>query len=377
MQATAQTAKPASTTEGGTSRVAVRLALALVFFFALDALVFRTGWYARLLNPDSTAGFLQTYLWIEQQRPMNYPRQALAVGDSRMGVKARMANALTPETRLRFGTIAVPGTTPRCWYYMLRELDPDADRYAAIVIGLDTYDDRGFENLNDRELDINYLTPLVGFADFVPFVSSYQSWPARIHAAEAILFKGLAYQRDFQDLLARRHTRLEVARINHESAHEWFYNAVWERRSLAGMSVDWNAHKLSLPDWVDAQHRSIAENLLLNDPPAYFDQFARYRRRWLGAILDRYRGSRTKIIFLQLPRGPVVRPNLTTDRTSSIREFAAHGKALLMDEHKFDSLERPELFGDVQHLNEAGGLQFTTMVAEEVSRMLGLAEGNR
>jgi hypothetical protein len=350
--------------------VAARLGLALLFFFVLDALAFRTGYYASILNSDSTAGFLQTYLWIEYHRPMTYPRQALAVGDSRMGLKARIANALTPETGLEFGTIAVPGTTPRCWYYMLREVDPRADRYAAIVIGLDSYDDRSFENLNDRELDINYLTPLVGFSDLVPFVSSYQSWPQRIHAAESVLFKGLSYQRDFQDFLAHRRTRLEIARLQHRSAHEWYYNAVWGQYSLAGMAVDWSAHKLALPDWVSPQKRQEIEEVLLSDPPPYFDQIAQYRRRWLGAILDRYRGSRTKIIFLQLARGPVVRPGLTTDSSSSIRDFAAEGKALLMNPHEFDSFERPENFADAMHFNEAGAIRFSEAVAREVSRML-------
>jgi len=247
--------------------VAARLGLALLFFFALDALAFRTGYYASILNSDSTAGFLQTYLWIEDHRPMTHARQALAVGDSRMGLKARIANALTPETRLEFGTIAVPGTTPRCWYYMLRDIDPHADRYAAIVIGLDSYDDRGFENHNDRELDINYLTPLVGFGDLVGFTGSFQSWPLRLHAAGSVLFKGLAYQRDFQDFLGHPRTRFEIAALQHRSASEWYYNSVWERRSLAGMAVDWSAHKLTLPDWLGPQKRREIEERLLNDPP--------------------------------------------------------------------------------------------------------------
>jgi len=71
-----------------------------------------------------------------------------------------------------------------------------------------------------------------------------------------------------------------------------------------------------------------------------------------------------------LPRGPVVRPGLNSDSPSSIHEFAAAGKALLMNEHQFDSLEHPELFGDDMHLNEVGGIRFSTMVAREVSRML-------
>ena len=357
--------------------MAARLALALVFFLALDAVVFRTGWYAQFLDPSSTAGFLQSALWYEEDRPAAYPRQVLAVGDSRMGLKARTANALTPETRLQFGTIAVPGTTPRCWYYMLRDVDPDANRYAAIVIGLDTYDDRGYENLNDRELDINYLTPLVGIGDFARFVFSYQSRPQRLHASQAILLKGLSFQHDVQSFLARPRTRMQQVSWEEREGPAAVYNAVWDKRSLEGMTIDFDSHTLSLPDWVDGQHRRIAEDLLLRDPASYFDQLARYRRRWFGAILDRYRGSKTKIIFLRLPRGPVVRPGMAGDPSSSIREFAARGRALLMDEHAFDSLERPELFGDAQHLNETGGVRFSAMVAEEVSRMLGLHDGSR
>lgn len=353
--------------------MAARLALALVFFFALDAAAFRSGWYVRLLNPDSTAGFLQTYLWIEQHRSLAYPRQALAVGDSRMGLKVRVANDLTPETALQWGTIAVPGTTPRCWYYMLREVDPHANRYAAIVIGVESYDDRSFEDQNNRELDINYLTPLVGFADFFRFVPSFESWPLRLHAAEAILFKGLAYQRDVQDLLARPRTRQQVARIQHQSAATWYYNAVWEQHSLAGMSVDWEARKLELPGWLSPQKRQEVEEVLLRDPPPYFEPYARYRRRWLGAIADRYRGSRTKLIFLQLPRGPVVRAGLASDSSSSIRDLAAEGKAVLLDSHSFDSLERPEFFGDAMHLNEAGATVFTGMAARRVGRILSEA----
>lgn len=355
--------------------MAARLILAVAFFFALDALVFRTGWYTFHLSPVSTAGYLQSSLWIEEDRPLKYPRQVLAVGDSRMGLKPRVANALTPETRLQFASIAVPGTTPRCWYYMLREVDPDANRYAAIVIGLDTYDDHTYENLNERELDINYLTPLVGLIDFVPFVFSYRDWTRRMDATEAILFKGLVYQRDVQEFLGHPRTRFEVVRWQRENGPAAAYNAVWERRSLAGMVVDWNSRTLALPEWVDTQHRQIAENLLLSDPPPYSAEYARYRSRWFGAILDRYRGSRTKIIFLRLPRGPVVRPGLVDDRSSTIREFADAGRALLMDQHTFDRLERPELFGDAQHLNDAGATELTTILAEEVSRMLGLQDG--
>jgi hypothetical protein len=358
--------------------VPARLGLALLFFFALDALAFRTGWYVSILEPNSTAGFLETYLNIEARRPVGRYRQVVAVGDSRMGLKSRVANLLTGNTGCAFGTISVPGTTPRCWYYMLREIDPDCDRYDAILVPLDSYDDRNWENMADRDLDINYLTPLLRVADLPRFVLSYPGWSNRAHAAEAVLLKGLVYQHDFQAFLEHPRTRLEYVRLQEEHAREWYYNAVWERHSLAGMSVDWNTKTAVLPAWLTPEKRYEIEHTLLDDPPPDSPDYARYRRKWLGAILDRYRGSRTRFLFLRLPRGPVVRPDpLPPDPSSSIRQFAAAGRVELLPEHLFDSLERPELFGDALHVNEEGGYQFSIMLASEVGRVLAVAPGAR
>jgi len=358
--------------------VPARLGLALLLFFAIDALAFRTGWYVSILEPNSTAGFLETYLNIEERRPVGRYRQVLAVGDSRMGLKTRVANVLTGNTGCSFGTISVPGTTPRCWYYMLREVDPGCDRYDAILVPLDGYDDRSWENQADRDLDINYLTPLLRVTDLPRFVFSYPSWPNRAHAAEAVLLKGLVYQHDFQAFLEHPHTRLEAARLQEEHAQEWYYNAVWERHSLAGMSVDWNAKTVTLPDWLGPDKRRETEHILLEDPKSISADYASYRRQWLGAILDRYRGSRTRFIFLRLPRGPVLRPDLPPpDPNSTVRQFAAAGRIVLLPENMFDSLERPELFGDALHVNEEGGYQFSMMLAGEIGRLLASAQGSR
>jgi len=43
----------------------------------------------------------------------------------------------------------------------------------------------------------------------------------------------------------------------------------------------------------------------------------------------------------------------------------------LIDEHFFDSLEKPELFRDELHLNGPGMDRFSVMLTYEVSRILG------
>jgi lysophospholipase L1-like esterase len=57
--------------------------------------------------------------------------------------------------------------------------------------------------------------------------------------------------------------------------------------------------------------------------------------------------------------------------SSSIREFAARPNVMLCDEHAFDALEHPELFGDGMHLNRAGVAIFSPMLAERIAQILG------
>jgi lysophospholipase L1-like esterase len=112
----------------------------------------------------------------------------------------------------------------------------------------------------------------------------------------------------------------------------------------------------------------------MSPPAPQTGRLAAFRRAWYGRIFDRYRGSRTKIVFVRLPRGPIPRPDgLVRKKSSTIREFASRPNVLLCDEHAFDSLEHPELFRDGMHLNRAGVARFSPMLAEDTSRMLGSA----
>lgn len=90
-----------------------RLLCAAALFVAVEGVVFRTGLYSRLLEPDSTAGILQSVLDDEKRRAVAGPHEVLAIGDSRMGFQARAANEIATGTGYRFATIAMPGSTPR------------------------------------------------------------------------------------------------------------------------------------------------------------------------------------------------------------------------------------------------------------------------
>ena len=59
---------------------------------------------------------------------------------------------MTPQSGYVFRSAGAAGTDPRSWYYMLRDLDPTASRYRAVVFGVDDFDDED-EGEDDEDAD--------------------------------------------------------------------------------------------------------------------------------------------------------------------------------------------------------------------------------
>ncbi len=147
-----------------------RLLATLLFFVGIEGLLFHSGIYAALIQPDSGAGWVESLLRNELRRAKPDRNQVLAVGHSRMALLPRVANEMKAETGYTFGTIALGGTSPRGWYYELRAVDPTARAYAAIVIPSDDYDEPdGEEDLADRETDPYYLVNRLQLRDLRRF----------------------------------------------------------------------------------------------------------------------------------------------------------------------------------------------------------------
>jgi hypothetical protein len=355
-------------------RAAPVLLVSVVAFAALEGAVFHTGLYPWILNPDTSTGDLETTLRDERGRPRNGP-QVLGAGDSRMLLEPRLANQHTPETGYTFGNIATAGTSVRTWYYMLRDIDPTARAYRAIVFGMESYDDADQrENPIDSDADLSYSIALLRLSDLWEFSRSYDKPRQQWKAARGILFKGLVYKRDFEDLLLQPARRVYVAKMAHLHSFTWHYEFAGPPGSLSDFHVDWTAKTLVAPPNADPQLvRKLQISLLAKLPPETGDQ-TRFLKHWLGKIYEHYRNSPTRLIFLRLPRGGFVRPDQPPyNPHSSVRELAAQPNVALIDEHFFDSLEKPELFRDEMHLNGPGMDRFSLMLTQEVSRILGPA----
>jgi hypothetical protein len=96
-----------------------------------------------------------------------------------------------------------------------------------------------------------------------------------------------------------------------------------------------------------------------------------YLRYWYGKIIERYRGSGTKLIFMRVPRAPTSPPDPAPKLNSAIRQIASEPDVIVLDEHLFDQLEHPVFLWDAWHLNRPGMNAFSRLLGQEVRRVLG------
>jgi hypothetical protein len=293
-------------------------------------------------------------------------------GNSRFAWSAKVVDHRTGIRKFALRSAGVAGSNARAWYYMLRDLDPTARRYKALVFGVDDYDDEDrYYNPNDDVRDLHYVICRLRLTDVFEFARSFDSRELQIAALRGGLLKGIIFQNDLQAFLANPGKRLAYVEQCDRDWNTWQYDFEETTDSMAGLQIDYSTLKVTFPPGSNADQRSTVEGFLAHPPEPQIGRIAKFQRTWYGRIIDRYRGSPTKIVFLRLPRGPVPRPgNLTRKLSSSIREMASRPNVILMDERAFESLERPELFRDGMHLNREGIRLFSGMLEDEVARVL-------
>jgi hypothetical protein len=349
------------------------LMLGILAAFCLDGLIFRIGPYPKFLEPDSAAGEFELILQREKEAQAQYGDNLVAtLGDSRLGYYPRVSAQISGRTGIMLRNAGMAGTNARVWYYMMRDLDPTARRYRAVVIGISDYDDEdGYFDDADNLADLHYLIARLRLRDIPEFAASYRTAAARFEVFRGALFKGLTYQTDLLQFLSHPRKRIDYVKLARSGYPVWTWDYVDSKRNLVGLQIDWATLKVTDPPDADAVQRDSVRSFLAHPAVRQTGNLAAYRREWYGKIIDRYRGSRTKIIFIRLPRGAIPRPaNLVHKLSSSVRELASRPNVIIDDEHAFESLEHPELFKDGLHLNDEGDTRFSILMSEEVSRLL-------
>ncbi len=356
-------------------RLLFEFVAAAAIFVGLEALLFRTDLYPSMLKPDSYSGRSYfTLQFLDEHRPEPDNAAVLVVGDSRIGegFSAKIADQLTRERNLEFFRAANAGTNLRVWFYLLREIDPQADRFTAVVIPMTSYGDLGQNQAVMAELNINSVIPLLRYSDVLSFARrGIEKGEMRSRAATVTLLKGIGYRQDFQDFVNAPGERLRHIERYREHRYAAEYQYQGRQQSLAGLAYDSRQDRILYPPDLDLRPaaRLTLERVVRGRNFSHDNR--EFHQMWLGRIVKHYHRSDTRLVFVRLPRGPLrIAPPGPPDPESVLRSLASNDQVSLLAEGAFDSLEYPEFYFDGLHLNREGRLRFSRILAEQIADLL-------
>jgi hypothetical protein len=345
------------------------LFLGIAAFVCIDGIFFHTGLYTSIVAPASYAGRVAVLTRAEKERPASGLKEVLVLGDSRMaeGFSVKAADEFGSGAGLKFVSLAEPAASMSAWYYMLREVDPTARRYRAIVVPYGV----GYEPSTADALRISMVASLLRYGDCLSFASGFQRWSGRFRAFTACILRGLAYQSDVVDFLEHpfaRRNQIQQALKGIRS------RAGYKGRDydMVGTSYDPKTGKITFsPRLTQAQREAIRKSFI-QPSLSETEYFVKLQRYWIPRILNRYLKSPTAIVLTPVPRGP-----FGELAGLSMAEFAVfpgvidQRTVLSLPEQTFDFLEKPEYFFDGYHLNAKGRQKFTEKLVTELMGRLG------
>lgn len=352
---------------------AVALGLLLI-----DLALFRSGLYACwAMKPESMPGSVMRGAMTIARYRDPARKNVLVLGNSQIGdgLSMRIADAASARNDLHFINGAVPGTRPRDWFYLLREIDPSASRYAAIALMVDYDLAHESIDLSNYPLDISYSAPLLRLGDLADFPASFDLPDLRSRARRAILLPLQALHEDAHDLLAHPLRRVHEIRkvrpawIDNLAAYSSSSYALpdLELDTASCMPLSWGAHEAEWKPKLETYLRDLRKQA----PESTRIANQAYERLWLGRIAQRYRARGIPVIVFAMARGPWKADFLPDPMLNpALVELRDAGLITALPGNAFVELEKPQFFFDTLHLNATGRERFSKMFAVQVAPLV-------
>lgn len=333
-------------------------------WFLLESLLFRSGFYYRhLVEPQSNAGSTALVVRLARRNATLQPPTVLVFGDSRVGEGFSPAVAHDTAPGLNFINVAVPGSMPRTWYYLLRAMDRKQVAFDVVVVGI-VYSPSGSGDWADWSLDPALTVPLLDLRDAREFPASFHDPWLRGRVSAAMWLPAIFMQKDVQSLLTAPLKRRRSLRRK----RRWLDNIGNYRGRDAVMPELAFGPDHRVLDWTGAtaeQRAALEQHLrILDQVPADNDAYARH---WMGKLLELVRRHHASLVFYPLPRGPyaqILPPQPVAPPWLVALQHEPDVTVLAPD--FLADLEAPEYFFDALHANSTARLITSERVARAV-----------
>lgn len=350
------------------------VAAMLAAWILLDLAIYRSGLYYRLAEPESNTGAVVTTLMLLDREYRPEARNVLVFGDSRIGEGFSAKQAEAGDASLNFINVSVPGSTPRTWYYLMREAARRGYRFEAAVIGT-LYEPQNRQAIADWPLDPAHQAPLLGLEDLRDYPAGFVTAPMRERAHHAILFPALAMRADTLAALAaplERRRKLRRFRPGFLTA-VLDYSGRAERMPDLAFDAD---GELITQDALDPAQRVLVESHVAElreiPDPALEAANAEYLAAWFAALARLADEQGARLVLAPLPRGPYAALHPAPAAAPMLAALSAqHPHAQLLPADLFVELEQPGFFFDTLHLNGEGRARFSTRLGDALRAQLG------
>ena len=350
--------------------VFVMIALPLI----LDQLVFR-GVYLSFLEPESTAGMTLLARSIQKANYVPGKKNVLILGNSRIseGFSARIANEIGTPQGFNFIGLGLPGTSPRVWYYVLRDLVSVRNNYDGIFLMATTLrDDDNYGDDANQSIDTAYVAPLLNWWDIFSYPQSFADPKEALKAAYAVAFPATSFKNDILEFI-----KAPIRRV--KKAYQW-------REKFPSSSAAYLGHSESLPptgtpfsadrvlDKMNGTNRSKLDAYFQRhkeSQPQPTELAFAYRSKWYGQIAQQYAPTAVTVGVFLIPRGPYhAALNKPAEAEGSLKILERKRMISLVDTAVSLPLEKPEFFFDHLHMNATGRAEFSRNLANAIITQL-------
>jgi len=338
---------------------------AVIILFLIDTLIFRSGLYQGYIEPYSSVGMY----WFRRNLAASKIRESnnlvALVGDSRIqeAFSSKIFDDLAQFRHYKAVNLAIPGTSLRVWYYLLKQVDPKRNAFRLIVIPMASYSDTDeSENYNERMYDVCFLSPFLSIPDSLDCLGTFSCTAVRANLLMGTILKAYALRLDVRDFLAHPLRRLRTVSDFKKQGelNVYFYAGV--RRSLDGLKLiggKWTRGTSKVDDAaIDRLNHRVFDL-----PPAQAGLQRRYNSYWLNRLVEAYAQSSTKLVLVKIPTDGIPRHVTVAKDNSTIDSLGRKNKFIVLPENLCSNLERPQYFGDDLHLNYLGREHFTKKLA--------------
>ena len=359
--------------------------LSVVSFLLVDNLVFRSGLYANVQNPNTYSGALQALIRFNSGAAADPDRNVLLVGNSRMqyGFSVKAFEEDFPQSPLKLILAAVPSSNEEQWYYMLQRLDPHHDRYAAVVIPLAGYKVAPWQNDNANHYETAQIVgPIVPPRLWAEFLDGFDVPDTRLRALTIALFTSHAYEFDLQDLLFHPVQRLNDVAARNRAGINFLYGLPITSENMCSLRLDpATGRPQSYPSRFKMYQIMAMNQEFISPPPglarSLTNRNALYEARWIGKIVEAYHGSRTRLIFVDMPHEPLPLPaRAPIVGAPDVRQFIPRWTNItVLPAGAFADLQQPRYFADMDHLNAEANVLFTRRLGQAIIEAVGPSAG--